>query len=140
MQNLIRPLYGGVDKLRNMKILDGVSGALKPGRFTLLLGPPGSGKSMLMRALAGQLRTEKTVKVWAVGWLVAVCVEWRCRAWGARDAWPFVVVSLGWCSYSLQGGRYRQQNPYKSRLGALGILPRENAAQLGRRCASAGDL
>lgn len=62
-KNILRPLIGGVDKFRDMKILDGVSGALKPGRFTLLLGPPGSGKSMLMRALAGQLRAEKTVKL-----------------------------------------------------------------------------
>ncbi|KAG2491492.1 hypothetical protein HYH03_010071, partial [Edaphochlamys debaryana] len=36
-------------------ILDAGSGLLPPGRMTLLLGPPGSGRSLLLRALAGQL-------------------------------------------------------------------------------------
>eukprot|EP00878_Enallax_costatus_P004873 GHUV01005127.1.p1 GENE.GHUV01005127.1~~GHUV01005127.1.p1 ORF type:complete len:323 (+),score=94.08 GHUV01005127.1:294-1262(+) len=36
-------------------ILQGVSGVLKPGRLTLLLGPPGSGKTVLLKALAGNL-------------------------------------------------------------------------------------
>lgn len=35
------------------RILQNVSGVLKPGRVTLLLGPPGGGKSMLMQALCG---------------------------------------------------------------------------------------
>lgn len=35
------------------RILQNVSGVLKPGRITLLLGPPGGGKSMLMQALCG---------------------------------------------------------------------------------------
>ena len=38
-----------------LKILDGVSGVLKPGRLTLLLGPPASGKSTLLKALSGRL-------------------------------------------------------------------------------------
>ena len=35
-------------------ILHGVSGVLLPGRLALLLGPPGSSKSTLLRALAGK--------------------------------------------------------------------------------------
>ena len=38
------------------RILDGISGALRPGRITLLLGPPGAGKSTLLNALAGRLQ------------------------------------------------------------------------------------
>ena len=36
-------------------ILNRVNGALQPGRITLLLGPPASGKSTLLKALAGAL-------------------------------------------------------------------------------------
>ncbi|KAG2491996.1 hypothetical protein HYH03_009726 [Edaphochlamys debaryana] len=39
----------------NRVILDAGSGVLRPGRMTLLLGPPGSGRSTLLKALAGQL-------------------------------------------------------------------------------------
>ncbi|CAI0420527.1 unnamed protein product [Linum tenue] len=50
----------GVFRIRSNKkmkltILKGVSGVIKPSRITLLLGPPSSGKSTFMLALAGQL-------------------------------------------------------------------------------------
>ncbi|XP_061980777.1 ABC transporter G family member 31 [Populus nigra] len=38
-----------------LTILNDISGTVKPGRMTLLLGPPGSGKSTLLLALAGKL-------------------------------------------------------------------------------------
>ncbi|CAH1419416.1 unnamed protein product [Lactuca virosa] len=40
-----------------LSILKEISGSIKPGRMTLLLGPPGSGKSTLLLALAGKLDT-----------------------------------------------------------------------------------
>ncbi|KAL6010130.1 hypothetical protein ACLOJK_000561 [Asimina triloba] len=43
-------------------ILKNVSGIIRPGRMTLLLGPPGSGKTTLLLALAGKLG--KDLKVW----------------------------------------------------------------------------
>ncbi|KAJ4978148.1 hypothetical protein NE237_008928 [Protea cynaroides] len=42
-------------KRHTHKILDNVSGYVKPGRMTLLLGPPGSGKSTFLLALASKL-------------------------------------------------------------------------------------
>ncbi|XP_022148619.1 pleiotropic drug resistance protein 1-like [Momordica charantia] len=38
-----------------LSILHDVSGIIKPGRMTLLLGPPSSGKTTLLKALAGKL-------------------------------------------------------------------------------------
>ena len=46
-------LTGGAK--RRLHILRGVSGVLRPGRLALLLGPPASGKSTLLKALAGKL-------------------------------------------------------------------------------------
>ncbi|TVU10999.1 hypothetical protein EJB05_44557, partial [Eragrostis curvula] len=48
-------------KKRTMPILQDVSGIIKPRRMTLLLGPPGSGKTSLLLALAGRL--DKHLKV-----------------------------------------------------------------------------
>ncbi|PIN16189.1 Pleiotropic drug resistance proteins (PDR1-15), ABC superfamily [Handroanthus impetiginosus] len=44
-------------KRHALTILNNVSGVVKPGRMTLLLGPPGSGKSTLLLALAGKLES-----------------------------------------------------------------------------------
>jgi len=44
-----------------MTILKDVSGIVKLGRMTLLLGPPSSGKTTLLLALTGKL--DKTLKV-----------------------------------------------------------------------------
>jgi ABC-type bacteriocin/lantibiotic exporter with double-glycine peptidase domain len=52
----LRLLCAGGLQTRPVPLLRGVNGVLKPGRFTLLLGPPGAGKSVLMQALSGRLR------------------------------------------------------------------------------------
>ncbi|EXC25843.1 Pleiotropic drug resistance protein 1 [Morus notabilis] len=46
---------------KHLTILNDVSGIIKPGRMTLLLGPPSSGKTTLLLALAGRL--EKDLKL-----------------------------------------------------------------------------
>ncbi|PWA73279.1 pleiotropic drug resistance protein 1 [Artemisia annua] len=43
---------------RHITILDDVSGVVKPKRMTLLLGPPSSGKTSLLLAMAGTLAKE----------------------------------------------------------------------------------
>ncbi|CAI5977490.1 unnamed protein product [Closterium sp. NIES-64] len=54
-QSMLRSMRLLPDKRRRFPILHGCSGALKPGRMTLLLGSPGAGKTTLMTALAGHL-------------------------------------------------------------------------------------
>ncbi|GMI91871.1 pleiotropic drug resistance 12, ATP-binding cassette G40, PLEIOTROPIC DRUG RESISTANCE 12 [Hibiscus trionum] len=43
---------------KKLTILKDISGIIKPGRMTLLLGPPSSGKTTLLLALAGKLDPE----------------------------------------------------------------------------------
>ncbi|CAH9108624.1 unnamed protein product [Cuscuta epithymum] len=47
---------------RAVQILRGVNGIIKPSRMTLLLGPPGSGKTTFLKSLAGVLDKELRVE------------------------------------------------------------------------------
>jgi ABC-type multidrug transport system ATPase subunit/ABC-type multidrug transport system permease subunit len=47
---------GMVDDVVPVKLIDSVSGVLKPGRLTLVLGPPGAGKSVLLQTLSGRMQ------------------------------------------------------------------------------------
>ncbi|KAH9780878.1 ABC transporter G family member 40 [Citrus sinensis] len=57
--NIIEAFFNSIHilttKRKHLTILKDVSGIIKPGRMTLLLGPPSSGKTTLLLALAGQL-------------------------------------------------------------------------------------
>ena len=55
LQYILQKLYILRPDKRKLVILDHVNGVIKPGRATLLLGPPASGKSTLLKALAGTL-------------------------------------------------------------------------------------
>ncbi|PON66385.1 ABC transporter-like [Parasponia andersonii] len=63
--NILKSLLGFLPIFKNKKqhltILQDVSGVIKPGRMTLLLGPPSSGKTTLLLALAGRLASDLKV-------------------------------------------------------------------------------
>ncbi|KAL4419611.1 hypothetical protein ABPG77_001665 [Micractinium sp. CCAP 211/92] len=50
-------------KLAQFPIIDNASGVIKPGVFTILLGPPGSGKTTFLQTLAGANRRDHSLKV-----------------------------------------------------------------------------
>ena len=67
-------LTGSVSRLlsgsnsRVFHVLNNVSGHLRPGTTTLLLAPPGHGKSALLKALSGRIPTNKLAgHVWYGG-------------------------------------------------------------------------
>ncbi|KAF9614056.1 hypothetical protein IFM89_014856 [Coptis chinensis] len=55
IEGLLSSLHILPSKKTKLSLLNDVSGIIKPGRMTLLLGPPGSGKTTLLLALAGKL-------------------------------------------------------------------------------------
>ncbi|KAH9666386.1 ABC transporter G family member 40 [Citrus sinensis] len=55
IEGLLNSLNILASKKKHLTIIKDVSGIVRPGRMTLLLGPPGSGKTTLMLALAGKL-------------------------------------------------------------------------------------
>ncbi|ETP44124.1 hypothetical protein F442_09262, partial [Phytophthora nicotianae P10297] len=57
--SLCAPKKSGL--MAEKKILRGISGVFKPGRITLVLGQPGSGKSSLMKVLANQFHMDKNI-------------------------------------------------------------------------------
>ncbi|KAF6154956.1 hypothetical protein GIB67_018393 [Kingdonia uniflora] len=57
----IAKLFGAKSKEAQISIIKEISGIIKPGRMTLLLGPPGCGKTTLLLALSGKL--DQSLKV-----------------------------------------------------------------------------
>ncbi|KAM3337572.1 pleiotropic drug resistance protein 1-like [Capsicum galapagoense] len=55
LETMLNSLHILPNRKRELTILNDVSGIINPSRLTLLLGPPGSGKTALLLALAGKL-------------------------------------------------------------------------------------
>ena len=66
LQDLLAKLHIKTRKKHDFTILSDLSGTIPPGRICLLLGPPGSGKTSLLEALAGKLDGgARKVLLWA---------------------------------------------------------------------------
>ncbi|KAE9316025.1 hypothetical protein PF008_g19116 [Phytophthora fragariae] len=64
LPNELKKVFVGPKKRTVRKeILKDISGVFKPGKLTLLLGQPGSGKSALMKMLSGRFPIEKNITV-----------------------------------------------------------------------------
>uniref|UniRef100_H3GNG1 ABC transporter domain-containing protein n=1 Tax=Phytophthora ramorum TaxID=164328 RepID=H3GNG1_PHYRM len=62
--NELKKMFVGPKKRTVRKeILKNISGVFQPGKITLLLGQPGSGKSALMKMLSGRFPIEKNISV-----------------------------------------------------------------------------
>eukprot|EP00192_Tetraselmis_astigmatica_P001759 CAMPEP_0117657340 /NCGR_PEP_ID=MMETSP0804-20121206/5278_1 /TAXON_ID=1074897 /ORGANISM="Tetraselmis astigmatica, Strain CCMP880" /LENGTH=1545 /DNA_ID=CAMNT_0005463787 /DNA_START=295 /DNA_END=4932 /DNA_ORIENTATION=- len=62
IQTVATTIKAGVEvgkKQPKKMLLNNATGVLKPGRSTLLIGPPGGGKSVFMKALSGRLTGDK---------------------------------------------------------------------------------
>ncbi|KAL4636632.1 hypothetical protein ACB092_03G022800 [Castanea dentata] len=55
MLSVFTKLLGSMSRLAKISIINEISGIIKPGRITLLLGPLGCGKTSLLKALSGTL-------------------------------------------------------------------------------------
>jgi ABC-type multidrug transport system fused ATPase/permease subunit len=84
-------------KKQEIKLVDGVNGILKPGRMTLLLGPPSSGKSTFLKMLSGRLSPKyvkqsgtlkfngRSTTEFNVSRTAAYAEQVRCAHWPAEE-------------------------------------------------------
>ncbi|KAI3714746.1 hypothetical protein L6452_21705 [Arctium lappa] len=81
---------------RKLTILDDVSGIIRPSRMTLLLGPPSSGKTTLMLALAGRLghHLQTTGKITYNGHSLKEFVPQRTSAYVSQQDWHIAEMTV----------------------------------------------
>lgn len=61
IEGMLNTIHLLPSRKKPLTILHGISGIIKPNRMTLLLGPPSSGKTTLLLALAGKLSKELNI-------------------------------------------------------------------------------
>nr|XP_027071225.1 ABC transporter G family member 32-like isoform X1 [Coffea arabica] len=87
-------IHGG--KRRKLKILDDLSGIIRPSRLTLLLGPPSSGKTTLLLALAGRIKSDLQMsgKITYNGHGLNEFVAQRTSAYVSQQDWHVAEMTV----------------------------------------------
>eukprot|EP00850_Spirogloea_muscicola_P013086 SM000087S23368 [mRNA] locus=s87:336767:345436:+ [translate_table: standard] len=115
-RNMLEDLLGAMHLLPSRKkpfpILHSLSGILKPGRMTLLLGPPGAGKTTLMLALAGKLSQDlrKTGRIMYNGHDLTEFIPQRTAAYISQNDVHIGTLTVRETldfSARVQGAKYR---------------------------------
>lgn len=96
IEALLRKLHLFPGKRRKLTILDNISGIIRPSRLTLLLGPPSSGKTTLLLALAGRLGSDLQVsgKVTYNGHNLNEFVPQRTSAYVTQQDWQVAEMTV----------------------------------------------
>lgn len=83
-------------KRKKLTILDDISGIIRPSRLTLLLGPPSSGKTTLLLALAGRLGTDLQMsgKITYNGHNLNEFVPQRTSAYVSQHDWHMAEMTV----------------------------------------------
>ncbi|KAF5742936.1 ABC transporter G family member 32 isoform X1 [Tripterygium wilfordii] len=87
-------IYRG--KRSKLTILDDISGIIRPSRLTLLLGPPSSGKTTLLLALAGRLKDNLQIsgRITYNGHSLKEFVPPRTSAYVSQDDWHVAEMTV----------------------------------------------
>lgn len=83
-------------KRKQLSILDNVTGIVRPSRLTLLLGPPSSGKTTLLLALAGRLQPglQMSGEVTYNGHELKEFVPQRTSAYVSQQDWHIAEMTV----------------------------------------------
>ncbi|KAM7275604.1 hypothetical protein ACFE04_017470 [Oxalis oulophora] len=94
--SLLRQLKIKRGKRSKLTILDNISGIVRPSRLTLLLGPPSSGKTTLLLALAGRLSSslQMSGKVTYNGHSFNEFVAQRTSAYVSQQDWHVAEMTV----------------------------------------------
>ncbi|CAN1308011.1 ABC transporter G family member 39 [Linum perenne] len=130
IENVLGLIRLAPSRKRKIQILQDISGIVKPARMTLLLGPPGAGKTTMLLALAGKLDSDlkESGKVTYCGHEFSEFIPQRTCAYisqhdlhhgefTVRETFNFSGQCLG------VGTRYEILTELSRREKAAGILP-----------------
>jgi ABC-type multidrug transport system ATPase subunit len=95
-EGLLRNIHVIGGKRNKLTILDGISGVIRPSRLTLLLGPPSSGKTTLLLALAGRLGTnlQTSGKITYNGYDLKEIIAPRTSAYVSQQDWHVAEMTV----------------------------------------------